>query len=249
MDQTDLIPGDNCVVAFREKVELLRDGLEIKETVDRVAVLPDGLNIKGEVNIVTEEEFEALTSKLWPQLSLAERIRQKNTSLESAGAAGKKGSKSYRMDLAFLIEYLILSGGESLDEATELNDGLSVLATESKDVNSTGLSYMLSLLIATVRELPHETALAAWTDWLESNDGWRGDYQLTGGDEYNRQMEWFWYIWNEHLSLLSLSNEQRSLLNAIKASAQARITADDLRAIFEQITLPSETPSVTPEEQ
>jgi len=131
LSQTVLKPGENCVLAFREKVEILRDGLEIKESVDRIAALPDGLEIDGEVDIVTEEQFEALTSKSWPELSLAERLMQKNTSLESAGAAGKRGSKGYRIDLAFLIEYKILSGRETYSqEATELNEKLSGLAAE-----------------------------------------------------------------------------------------------------------------------
>jgi len=237
LNQTVLITGEDCFMAFREKVEILRDGLDIKEQpVEKVEKLPDGLRIRGQIEVVPEEEFEALTSKLWPELSLAERIRQKKTSLESAGAAGKTGTRDYRMDLAFLIEYYILSGRENyLQEANGLIEALSKLANDSDDVDSTGLAYMLRLLISIVDEFSHEVALSAWSGWLETNGGWSSDYQSTGGSEYDRMMEQFWYIWNEHLTVLSISDQQRQMLSAIKASAQGRISAEGLKLTFAQV--------------
>lgn len=146
------------------------------------------------------------------------------------------------MDLALLIEYYILSGRPTyLRQSTELSEKLLILATAAKDVNATGLAYMLDLMTCTVREIPHEEALKAWRGWLETNGGWVGNYLVTG-DEYDRLMEWFWRIWGEHFSILSLSSRQWNLLNAIKASAHGVIHPNDLKVAFEQVSEPFSTP-------
>lgn len=242
LDRTVLIPGADCFLAFREKVEIWHDGVEIKAQIGEVGAFPKGLEIRGTVDILTDEQFEARVTILWPELSLADKIKKERTSLESAGDAGKMRDRNYRMDLALLIEYYILSGRPMyLRESTELNKNLLVLATAGKDTNVTGLAYMLDLMICTVRGTPHEKALKAWRGWLETNGGWVGNYLVTG-DEYDRLMEWFWRIWDEHFSILSLNSRQWNLLNAIKASANGVIHSNELKVVFEQVSEPSPTP-------